>query len=57
MFSNLNELARKLSLDIFPWNAKVEPMSTVKREFQIGQIELLTVLVSKVMDSCQYIIN
>lgn len=33
MYSNLNELARKLSLNIFLWNAKVEPVSTIEREF------------------------
>jgi hypothetical protein len=51
---NLNEIARKLSLNILPWYAKVKPLPIVKWEFQIGQFEIFTILVCKIMYGCQF---
>lgn len=51
---NLNELAWKLSLNVLMWNAKVKTMPIVKWKFQIGQLEIFTILVCKVMYSCQF---
>lgn len=51
---NLNELARKLSLNIFTGNAKVKTPSIVKRKFQIWQLVFFPVLVCQVMYSCQF---
>lgn len=36
------------------WNAKVEALPIVKGEFKIWKPELFTVIVCKVMDSCQF---
>jgi len=54
---NLNELAWKLSLYVLLWNAKVKPLPLVEGDFQIWQLEIFTIFVSKVVYGCQFTVD